>query len=380
MIGIHIESTKIEQILTQLGFDIETTDNGWHVTVPTYRFDISIEVDLIEEIARVYGYNNIPNLPPLAHLKMAKHSETSIAVCKYRNLLVDRGFTEAITYSFVDPKVQECLYPQQQGLKLPHPISADMSVMRLSLLPGLLAAVVNNQKRQQTRVRLFEQGLSFVPDENAELGIRQETMLGGVICGSQTGEHWATEDRSVDFYDIKGDVEALLALSCQDSTFSFEISDNVALHPGQSATILCNQKPVGYLGAVHPRCEKTLGLNGRTFVFELNLAAISEAKIPQACDISKFPANRRDLAIVVKQHVPAGKIISFIEKVGVNQLVDLKLFDVYQGKGIEPGYKSLAISLTLQDSQRTLEDKDIAEAVQTIVDALAKEFNASLRE
>lgn len=380
MIGIKIESAKVEQILTQLGFSIENIDAGWQVTVPTYRFDINIEVDLIEEIARVYGYNNIPNLPPLAHLNMAKRAESSISVAKYRNLLVDRGFTEAITYSFVDPKVQESLYPNEQGLKLPHPISADMSVMRLSLLPGLLAAVVHNQKRQQSRVRLFEQGLSFVPDESADLGIRQEAMLGGVICGSQTGEHWATEDRNVDFYDIKGDVEALLALSCKDSTFSFEVSDNVALHPGQSATILCNQQPVGYLGAIHPRCEKTLGLNGRTFVFELNLAAISEAKIPQACEISKFPANRRDLAIVVEQHVPAGKIISFIEKVGVNQLVDLKLFDVYQGKGIEPGYKSLAISLTLQDKQRTLEDKDIAEAVSTIVEALAKEFNASLRE
>jgi phenylalanyl-tRNA synthetase beta chain len=197
---------------------------------------------------------------------------------------------------------------------------------------------------------------------------------------AQNGEHWAQDDRGVDYYDIKGDVEALLALSCQDSIFGFEVTENSALHPGQSASILCNGKPVGYLGAVHPRCQKQIGLNGRTFVFEINLAAISLAKIPQACDISKFPANRRDLAIVVEQHVPAGKVISFIEKVGVNQLVDLKLFDVYQGKGIEPGYKSLAISLTLQDTQRTLEDKDIAEAVSTIVDALAKEFNASLRE
>ena len=380
MIGIEIEAPKVEQILTRLGFSLANDGQDWQVTVPTYRFDITIEVDLIEELARVYGYNNIPNSPPLAHLTMNKRAESTIGVNKYRNLLVDRGFTEAITYSFVDPKVQECLYPDTQGLALPHPISADMSVMRLSLLPGLLSAVVHNQKRQQSRVRLFEQGLSFVPDESADLGIRQQVMLGGVICGSQYGEHWTQDARAVDFYDIKGDVEALLALSCQDSTFSFEVSDNVALHPGQSATILCDQQPVGYLGAIHPRCEKDLGLNGRTFVFELNLAAISQAKIPQACDISKFPANRRDLAIVVEQHVPAGKIISFIEKVGVNQLVDLKLFDVYQGKGIEPGYKSLAISLTLQDKTRTLEDKDIAEAVQTIVDALAKEFNASLRE
>ncbi|NQZ12110.1 MAG: phenylalanine--tRNA ligase subunit beta, partial [Algicola sp.] len=380
IIGIEIAGEEVEDILTRLGLTVEKDGENWSVTVPTYRFDIKIEVDLIEEIARVYGYNNIPNLPPLAHLNMAKRTESHIAIAKYRNLLVARGFTEAITYSFVDPKVQNALYPDQKGMELPHPISADMSVMRLSLLPGLLAAVVHNQNRQQARVRLFEQGLSFVPDTSADLDIRQETMLAGVIAGSQTGEHWAQDDRNVDFFDIKGDVEALLALSCKESEFSFEVADNSALHPGQSASILCNGKEIGYLGAIHPRCQKQIGLNGRTFVFEINLKAVSSAKIPTAAVISKFPANRRDLAIVVDQAIDAGKVISFIEKVGVNQLVDLKLFDVYQGKGVEPGFKSLAISLTLQDHERTLEDKDISQAVDTVVEALAKEFNASLRE
>lgn len=391
IIGIEIEAGEVEDILTRLELDIVSNavvpgvngsaiGDGWLVTVPTYRFDIKIEVDLIEEIARIYGYNNIPNIPPMASLKMATNKEASISVGKFRNLLVDRGFTEAITYSFVDPKIQKALHPDVQGLELPHPISADMSVMRLSLLPGLLAAVVHNQNRQQSRVRLFEQGLSFIPDESADLGIRQETMLAGVICGSQNGEHWSQDDRNVDFYDIKGDVEALLGLSGEQGAFSFEASDNKALHPGQSATVLFNAKPVGYLGAVHPRAQKQLGLNGRTFVFELNLAAISTAQIPEAAKLSKFPANRRDLAIVVDQQTDAGKIISFIQKVGVNQLVDLKLFDVYQGKGIAPGFKSLAISLTLQDHERTLEDKDIAQAVEQVVSALATEFNASLRE
>ena len=380
IIGIEINGTEVEEILTRLGLVVENKGDNWSVTVPTYRFDLKIEVDLIEEIARVYGYNNIPNIAPLASLKMAKGKEAAISVGKFRNLLVDRGFTEAITYSFVDPKVQKALHPDMQGIELPHPISADMSVMRLSLLPGLLSAVVHNQNRQQSRIRLFEQGLSFIPDESAELGIRQETMLAGVICGSQNGEHWTQDDRNVDFYDIKGDVEALLGLSCQNAAFGFEAADNKALHPGQSATVLFNGKAVGSLGAVHPRAQKQLGLNGRTFVFELNLAAISSAKIPQAQSISKFPANRRDLAIVVDQQTDAGKVISFIEKVGVNQLVDLKLFDVYQGKGIEPGFKSLAISLTLQDKERTLEDKDIAQAVDQVVKAVATEFNAFLRE
>lgn len=380
IIGHEIEGAEIEEIFTRLGFGVSQNDSGWDVTVPAYRFDISIEVDLIEEIARVYGYNNIPNLPPLASLKMAERKEASISVGKFRNLLVNRGYTEAITYSFVDPKIQKALHPEQEGIHLPHPISADMSVMRLSLLPGLLAAVAYNQNRQQGRVRLFEQGLSFVPDSSADLEVRQETMLGGVIAGSYGDEHWAIEERNVDFYDVKGDVEALLALTDDIRRFSFEVSDNSALHPGQSANILADGKVVGYLGAIHPRCQKALGLNGRTFVFEVNLAAVSTAKIPQSSAISKFPANRRDLAIVVEESVQAGNVISFIEKVGVNQLLDLKLFDVYQGKGVAPGYKSLAISLTLQDCTRTLEEKDIAEAVETIVNALVKEFNASLRE
>ncbi len=382
IIGIEIDAEQVEEILTRLGLSVNANSekNGWSVTVPTYRFDIKIEVDLIEEIARVYGYNNIPNIAPMASLNMATNKESNIGIHKYRNLLVDRGFTEAITYSFVDPKVQKSLHPDVQGIELPHPISADMSVMRLSLLPGLLSAVVYNQNRQQSRIRLFEQGLSFVPDESAEMGIRQETMLAGVICGSQNGEHWTQEDRAVDFYDIKGDVEALLGLAGENTEFSFQVSDNKALHPGQSASIWADGKVVGYVGAVHPRAQKQLSLNGRTFVFELNLAAVNQAKIPEAQTLSKFPANRRDLAIVVDQATEAGKIISFIEKVGVNQLVDLKLFDVYQGKGVAPGFKSLAISLTLQDKERTLEDKDIALAVDQVVEALASEFNASLRE
>lgn len=380
IIGIEIDGAEVEDILTRLGLTVLRDNDNWSVTVPTYRFDIKIEVDLIEEIARIYGYNNIPNVPPVASLKMSKRKESQISIAKYRNLLVDRGFTEAITYSFVDPKVQKALYPEVEGLTLPHPISADMSVMRLSLLPGLLSAVVYNQNRQQSRVRLFEQGLSFVPDDTADLQIRQETMLAGVICGSQNGEHWTQDDRNVDFYDIKGDVEALLDLTGKKHRFSFESATQSALHPGQSANILCASQVIGYVGAIHPGVQKQLGLNGRTFVFELNLAAISSAQIPQAADISKFPANRRDLAIVVDQDTEAGKVISFIEKVGVNQLVDLKLFDVYQGKGIAEGYKSLAISLTLQDKERTLEEKDIAQAVNQVVKALADEFNASLRE
>lgn len=380
VIGHKISAQEIEEIFTRLGFEVSKNDTGWDVLVPSYRFDINIEVDLIEEIARVYGYNNIPNLPPQAHLKMAERKEANLGVNRFRNTLVSRGYTEAITYSFVDPKIQKALHPEQEGIVLPHPISADMSVMRLSLLPGLLAAVSYNQNRQQGRVRLFEQGLSFVPDDNADLGIRQETMIGGVISGSYADEHWSIEERNVDFYDVKGDVEALLGLSDDSTRISYEVSDNSALHPGQSANILIDGKVIGYLGAVHPRCQKALSLNGRTFVFQMKLAAISTAKIPEAAVISKFPANRRDLAIVVKQQVQAGDVISFIEKVGVNQLLDLKLFDVYQGKGIEPGFKSLAISLTLQDTERTLEEKDIAEAVDKIVAALAEEFNASLRE
>ncbi|WP_372871863.1 phenylalanine--tRNA ligase subunit beta [Shewanella sp.] len=379
-LGHVIPDSDVEEILSRLGFGVEAEAGQWQVTTATYRFDMAIEEDLIEEVARIYGYNNIPNKAPIAALRMSDHKESAISVKKVRGLLVARGFQEAVTYSFVDPKLQQLVHPGAQAMILPNPISSEMSAMRLSMFTGLLNAVGYNQARQQGRVRLFETGLRFVPDANAESGVRQQAMLGAVIAGPQSDEHWSMESKTVDFFDLKGDLEAIIGLTVSGSEFSFRRATHSALHPGQCAEILRNDRVIGYIGAVHPTLEKPFGLNGKTIVFELELDALLTANLPVAQAVSRFPANRRDIAVVVDETLAAADVIKVIRKVGENQLVGVNLFDVYQGKGVEPGKKSLAIALTLQDNTRTLEEKEIAEAVDTVVSALKSEFNASLRD
>ncbi|WP_412513570.1 phenylalanine--tRNA ligase subunit beta [Shewanella indica] len=380
LLGHHIDDTDVEQILTRLGFQVLKQGSDWQVKTATYRFDMAIEEDLIEEVARIYGYNNIPNTAPLARLSMTDHKESDLKLSRVRALLVARGFQEAVTYSFVDPKLQKLVHPDSDAMVLPNPISSEMSAMRLSMFTGLLNAVGYNQARQQARVRLFETGLRFIPDVQAESGVRQQSMLGAVIAGPQSDEHWSMESKTVDFFDLKGDLEAIIGLTVSEAEFSFKGAQHPAMHPGQCAEILRNDRVIGYIGAVHPSLEKPFGLNGKTIVFELELDALLQAKLPQAQAVSKFPANRRDIAIVVDEEVAAGEVMTLIRKVGENQLVGLNLFDVYRGKGVEQGKKSLAIALTLQDNTRTLEEKEIAEMVDTVVSALKSEFNASLRD
>ncbi|WP_027671139.1 phenylalanine--tRNA ligase subunit beta [Rheinheimera baltica] len=380
ILGVSLIKADVTAIFNRLGLTVLETNDGWQVSVPGYRFDIRIAEDLIEEVARVHGYNNIPNIAPQASLKMRTFREAELNIQRLRTVLVDRGYQEAITYSFVDPKVQQQLFPEQQALVLPNPISTDMSAMRLNLWPGLLQTVQYNQNRQQSRIRLFEYGLTFVPDTAAEGGVRQVPVIGGVIVGSMHNEHWNMENRAADFYDIKGDVEALLAQTSAVEQFHFKTGEHSALHPGQTAVIYRDDVQVGHLGALHPEAERKLGIKGKAYLFELDVTALGLRDIVQASELSKYPANRRDLAVVVKSEVRFADIAATIKKVGGNQLVDLKLFDVYTGAGVAEGYKSLAIALTLQDLARTLEDKDIQQLVNQVVSALGKEFNATLRD
>ncbi|MGS2721224.1 phenylalanine--tRNA ligase subunit beta [Paraglaciecola aestuariivivens] len=379
VLGIEIDSAKVTDIIQRLGFGVDFKDDIWQIEVPPYRFDISIEEDLIEEIARVFGYNQIPNVAPVASLKMSKHQEQKVQTSQLKNSLVERDYQEAITYSFVDPKVQAKLFPDLNALQLPHPISIDMSSMRVSLWPGLLQAMSYNQKRQQGRVRLFETGLRFIPDAQEKAGVQQQQVISGAACGLVNDENWDSNSRAIDFYDVKADVEALL--NCAGILdYRFERIEHNALHPGQSAGIYQGDRLLGMMGAVHPQYEKVLGLNGRSFVFELEIASLGLKNLPKAQEISKFPANRRDIAIVVDDDKVVGEILNFIEKFGQNQLVGLNLFDVYRGKGIAQGKKSLAISLILQDKTKTLEENDIQAIVDRVLSALAQEFGASLRD
>lgn len=386
LLGHHIADADVVEILERLGLTVEASEEGWVAVAPTWRFDIAIEQDLIEEVGRIYGYDNIPNQNPAAALKMHNHVEADLPLKRVRDLLVDRGYHEAITYSFVEPEQQKLVVPGVEPLVLPNPISADMSAMRLGLIQGLLNTVVHNQKRQQPRVRLFEYGLRFIPCESAENGMRQEPMLAGVIAGTRGEEHWDIETNTVDFFDLKGDLEAILELSANEKAYSFAALSpeskkaNPALHPGQSAAIIVDGKEVGVIGTVHPELERKFGLNGRTIVFEIEWSAINSKVIPEAVALSKFPSNRRDIAVVVDEAVASGDIVNACLEQGGEFLKDAKLFDVYVGKGVEEGKKSLAIALTLQSLERTLEDADIAGAVDAIVAHVSEKFGAALRD
>ena len=380
IIGYHIETQKITDILVRLGCEVIYNDDSWTVKSPSWRFDLQLEEDLVEEVARIYGYNNIPNVNMKIESVMKPKPENKISLSRVKNLLVDKGYQEAVTYSFVDPKIQQTLHPQQPQITLPNPISSEMSVMRLSLWSGLLEAVLYNQNRQQSRMRLFETGLRFIPDESCEFGVRQELMLSGVITGNLYEEHWTLPKQNVDFYDVKGDLEQLfILLGCSDD-IEYQRSELDALHPGQSAAILFNGEVIGNFGVLHPEIEKKLSLNSKTLVFEINLAKINDKKVPVAHELSKYPSNKRDIAVVVSNTVPAADIISECKRAGGEQLVKVNLFDVYQGDKIDKDQKSLAISLILQDKSRTLEEEDITNIVSNCIIALQNRFNAQLRE
>ncbi|MDU5696667.1 MAG: phenylalanine--tRNA ligase subunit beta, partial [Haemophilus parainfluenzae] len=340
LLGHHIETETVTEIFERLGFAVKYANDVWTVTSASWRFDIEIEEDLIEEVARIYGYNSIPNNAPLAHLRMREHKEADLELSRIKAALVDADYQEAITYSFVDPKVQTLLHSEIEALVLPNPISVEMSAMRVSLLSGLLGAVLYNQNRQQNRVRLFETGLRFIPDANAEFGVRQEFVLAGVITGTAKSECWTGKAENVDFFDLKGDLESILSLTEVGSRVKFVAKAHSALHPGQSAAIKLDGKEIGFIGTIHPLIAQKLGLNGKAVVFEILWDAIANRRVVQAKEISKFPANRRDLALVVADNVPAGDIIDACKQAGGEKLTQVNLFDVYQGIGVASGHKS----------------------------------------
>lgn len=375
VLGLQLDDAQVSDILTRLGMTLATTEAGWRVTAPAFRFDIALEVDLIEEIGRVYGYSNLPVSRPHAALTIAPRAEADVALDRLRSVLVDRGYQEAITYSFVDAETQAMLDPANTAIPLANPISSDMAVMRTTLWAGLLQAQVYNLNRQQTRVRLFESGLRFI---NTGSAIEQTPRLAGLVCGGLAAEQWAESLRQVDFFDVKADVEALLG--CSGLDMRFVAAEHAALHPGQSAQVWLAGQAVGWLGAVHPQLAAKLDVPARTYLFELDLAAISQGCLPRFAEVSKFPAIRRDMAFVVEDSVTAQAILDCVKENASSLLRDLQLFDMYKGKGIDSGHKSLALAVVLQDHSRTLTDEDVDAAVTAIVTAVKTKFNARLRD
>ncbi|VFP86685.1 Phenylalanine--tRNA ligase beta subunit [Candidatus Erwinia haradaeae] len=381
LIGHCIPHKTVTDILERLGFMILTRQDHdhWKVIAPSWRFDIAIEVDVVEEVMRIYGYNQIPNMPVQASLVMSQYCKKDFPLQRVKELLIDKGYQEAITYSFVDPKIQSMLHPKQEGLRLLRPVSRDMSVMRLSLFSGLLGAVLYNQHRQQSRIRLFESGLRFVPDISAPYSIRQELMLSGVISGDRYSEHWDLERSEVDFYDLKGDVESIFDMQHKLYQIKFIRELNPAFHPGQCAAMYINTDYIGCIGVLHPEIERNLGLKGRIVVFELIWNRILDSIVPHVLPVSRFPANRRDISIVVEEHILAGDILRECKKVRDKYIIDVNLFDVYRGNKVAPGFKSFTISVIVQATTRTLEDYEITNTITKCIAALKNRFNARLR-
>jgi phenylalanyl-tRNA synthetase beta chain len=376
VLGISLEDQDVSGILERLGMQVKTCSDGWQVKPPSFRFDISIEADLLEELVRVHGYNNIPRTRPAYHSRMLAVTERIQGMPAVRKTLVDRGYFEAITYSFVDPESQRVLDPEAVPAVLTNPISSDMSVMRTTLWTGLLQAVRHNLNRQQSRVRLFESGLCFHPQSQ---GLPEQTArIAGVICGELQLQQWAEASRVVDFYDIKADVEALLAGHAGE--IDFKPAVHPALHPGQSAQISVDGKVIGWAGALHPSVQKSLDIDPAVFVFELELEAVMRADLPAFQPLSRYPEVRRDLALVVEQQVAVGDLVAALRGAASGLLRDVQVFDIYSGKGVEQGRKSVAFGLILQDFSRTLTDHEVEAEIDNLVATLKQNFAATLRE
>ncbi len=376
VLGIEIDAEQVEEQLTRLGLDVTKQDDGWQVIVPSFRFDLAIEVDLIEELGRLYGYDKLPQTRPQGTVLTANISEHSLATSRLQTLLVDRGYQEAITYSFVDPEVQKYLAVEgEDAIILANPISADLSVMRTSLWPGLIQALSHNLNRQHDRVRLFEVGRAFSGSHD---NVEQHRHIAGVVSGPRYAEQWSEKQRPVDFFDLKADVEALLTLGGQ-SDIRIVAETHPSLHPGQTARIYIADTAVGWMGAIHPKLHKPLQLSQAAFVFELMLTAVLTADIPSFSPLSKFPAIRRDLALLVSGTISAGEINDCLSDIKSDILKEIQVFDVYSGDGVEEGYKSVAVAFHMQHTERTLTDDEVNDLILTITTQLEQKIGATIR-
>ena len=375
-LGIEVDREEVEQIFGRLGLTKKNYESGFATwNVPSWRFDLEIQQDLIEEIARIKGYDNLPvTLPRFeAKTKNVKDHKTDIL----KDILVNKGYQEAVTYSFIDPEVRKLLFKDIQGSTLINPISNEMSEMRVSVWPGLINAALHNLNRQQTRIRLFELGQCFMPVENALTGY--QTQFAGLICGSRYEKSWSTPAVNVDFYDLKGDVETLLYTVVHGEECEFRAKAYEFFHPGQSAEILINKEVAGCLGRLHPSIGSKLNFKQPVYLFEINIDKVVTAIDEGFESISKFPEVRRDLAFLVDESVQASALISAVKNASGKYLVDLKLFDVYEGKDIENKGKSIALGLTFQHPCRTLTETEINSWINDAVTASLDSFGATLR-
>lgn len=374
-LGFAIPDEEVQDILLRLGMTLTTqSDDSWTFNIPSYRFDIAIEEDLLEELARIYGYNNLPTTTNMIPQRLPAKSESVVERDLLAAQLVARDYSEVITYSFIDPAMHKAFFGEVEAVELLNPISADLSVMRSSLLPGLFKTLVSNVNRQHSRVRIFERGLRF----NGVTEGGQTDGIAGLIYGEAKEKSWLAAKGDVDFYDIKGDLCSLLAVGGQEIEFQ-ACSDFAFMHPGQTAKVLLNGEVVGFVGALHPELSKSEGLAKPVYVFELAMAPLLVSSAPVFSGISRYPEVERDLAFVVGRSVEVGAMNKVISKAAGENLKELKVFDIYSGEGIDSDRKSVAFHLTFQHSSRTLNEDEVTAAVEAVVKHVEGEFGANLR-
>lgn len=375
VLGAEISADTVADCLTRLGIEIsKDADASWSAVPPSWRFDLRIEEDLIEEVARQYGYDNIPETEAATLEVVALHTEARVRNERAADALVDRGYQEAITYTFTDADAQAQLCGDA-GLAIKNPISTELGAMRVSLWPGLLQALRENQRRQQPRVRLFEIGRRYAAQDG-----RETEVVAGLAAGARVPEQWDAESARVDFFDVKADVEALLTLTGAKHEFRFERGEHPALHPGQTARIVRGDHSVGWIGALHPRHVQRLDLTYPAILFEIETARGLAARIPEYVEISRYPAIRRDIAPIVDEGVSADAVQAIVRAGAGALLKELDILSVYSGRQIEKGKKSIALGLNLQDTSRTLTDSEADALVAQILESLRRELNATIRD
>ena len=376
-LGLALPVERVQAILERLGLEKMSGDAlGSMWKAPTWRFDLTIEQDLIEEIARIYGYNNLPTATPSAALPIEPNQETRAPLAPFREQLVSHGYREVITYSFVDPDLQAMLDAGQIAIAVNNPIASDMAVMRTNLWCGLLRTAMYNINRQQTRVRLFESGQYF--RRHAD-GIKQRSALAGLIYGPREASGWNSASCRVDFFDIKGDVEALMARTGREHSVTFEAAPHSALHPGQSAVLKVDDAACGWLGCLHPKIANSIGFNDAVYLFQIDLDDLLTVRLPRCEEISKYPEVRRDLAFFVGSSVSATTVVNCARGAAGSELVDIFVFDVYADDEPTQRKKSFALALIFQNKHRTLREDEIAQAVEQIVIAVSTQCDGELR-
>jgi len=389
MLGMELEKQETAEILSRVANQVVETDDGWSVSPPSYRFDIECEADLVEEVARVKGYENIPTVMPRIAPRSIVASESSVGLRQIKQSFIACDYREVINYSFIDHKSQS-LFSDEEPIKLTNPLADNMSVMRTSLLPGLLKSLQFNRNRQHDRIRLFEVGATYhkrKDEGDAKTPFQETQRIAGVIYGSKVPMQWGSDNSNdVDFYDLKGDIESALTLTGSRKAIIFNEFHHIAMHPGQVSVLIKKAEnelepdiEIGHIGCLHPSLQKQYDLPNNVYVFELDLNAAFKATLPEFKSVSRFPSIKRDLSIIVDANISAGTINSVVKGALGDNLVNSVIFDVYMGDGVADHQKSVSLSLTLRQHGKTMTDEDAEQLTDTVLKELGNQIGAELR-